>query len=112
SLLLRLGDLLLVAAAFAQAAAHRTGALGRLLDDERRLALRARLRYRTIPGGEPTLRVAPAGEEDLPRARALLHDLALFAVGTGDPGRHRPHHLARRLAIRIAAAAEELAEAA
>src|SRR5487761_1381052 len=65
-----------------------------------------------IPRRELALRIAAASEEQLAAATAPLEDFALFAFWTGDSGFYR-----RRLqpldsvAVRIAGASQELAEA-
>src|SRR6185295_1931684 len=79
-------------------------------------AVGALARHRLLPQRELAVRVAVAGPEGLAAVRALLHDLALAALRTGDARRLRRRGLGSRLAdvlaFRIAGTAEEGAEAA
>src|SRR5579883_648368 len=105
-------ELLLPAAALADAAAHRAVALGDLFGDEGGAALGAGHGDRPIPGDELAVGVAAAAEEDLPPARDALEHLPRAAAEAGDARRLR---LVQRLhvgALGIPRAAEELAEAA
>src|SRR5262245_23713201 len=84
--------------------------LRRLLDQVRRGALRALLVDRPVPEHEIAVRIVRAAEEDLAAPRFALDDLAaLFRI-------FRAHHAGRLvlhvLALRIAGARGELAEAA
>src|SRR5207244_1314866 len=81
------------------------------LDQERRLALRTRLRDRPIPRDEVALCLAVVGaaEEDLAAPRPLLRqEAATPGPRAVDPQRDRPGGLA----LRITRAGEELAEPA
>src|SRR5262245_247282 len=69
-----------VATAFLHAATHGAGALGRLLDDERRFAFGARRLDRLVPQRVLAVGIAVAAVEDLPAARDLLHELAFAAA--------------------------------
>src|SRR5436190_5775221 len=111
----RFFDLLDVSAAVFHAQTAGTELLGRLLDQERRLALRTGLGDRAVPERELAVRVAVAGEEDLAAPRLLLFDRSLAALRAGDAGRLHLGGLAGLadvLALRVAGAAEEGTEAA
>ena len=81
--------------------------LGDLLDQERRLALRARLGDRPVPQREVAVRIVRAAEEHLAAPRLALDDVA--AVLRAE---HAGGLLLHVLAGRIVAARGELAEAA
>ena len=59
------------------AAPHGAGALGGLLDQNRRFALRARRRQRPVPGRELAVGIAVAAVEDLAAARFALFNVRL-----------------------------------
>src|SRR5579862_8558012 len=102
-------DLLLPAAALADAAPHGAVALRHLLRDEARAARRTRLRDGAVPGHELALRVAVAAVEELAAPRAALHQLALAAAEQAlHARRHRLVDRLHVLALRAARAAEEL----
>src|SRR6267143_2965058 len=88
--------------------------LGTLLDDERRAALRAGLRDGHVRGGEIAIRVARAAVENARASAATLagaatpDELAFIALRAFDAHGDGP----RVLALRIAGAADEFAEAA
>src|SRR3954453_8606154 len=83
---LRLG-VLDVAAPFRVAHILRAVLLGRLLEQEGGAALGAGLGDRFLPQRELAVREAAARPERLAAAGALLHHLALAALGAGDAGR-------------------------
>src|ERR1035437_9178624 len=109
---LRLGDGFLILAGLTQAAPHRAVAFGGLLDHKGRVAVRARLGHGTSPSRKTALRIEIAAVEYLAAARALFHDLALFAVRAGHPCGHRTDERPDVLALGISGAAEKLAVAA
>src|SRR5881628_1562703 len=106
-------DLLLPAAPLLHAAAHGAVALGHLLGHEARPAARAGLGHGPVPGHELARGIAAAAVEELPAARAALHELALAAAEqTSDAGGHGLVDGLHVPALGIARAAEELAVAA
>ena len=82
-------------------------ALGDLLDQERRAAVRALLRHRPVPEREVAVRIVGAAEEHAAAARLALDDVAAV-FRAEDAGRLLLHVLAGR----IVAARRELAEPA
>src|SRR5215203_322502 len=104
------GDLgcgLLKIAAFLDATAHGTGALGGLLDHERGLTERARHWDRLVPARERAIRIAVAAVENLAAPGALLEDCPGFAldaaaIGARHPELGRLDHRHDRLALGIA----------
>src|SRR5207249_1293465 len=100
-------DLPLEVTPLARAAAD-DAALQRPLGDEGGPALRARLGHRPPPDDELAVRVGGAAEEGAALARAALDQLSRAAgLGARDAERDR----LGRLALRIAGAGDELAEA-
>src|SRR5216684_9330679 len=99
-------------AAFLQATAHRAN-LGFLFDDERRAALRTRLRERHVRRGEIAIRVARAAVENARAPATALagaaaaHELTFIALRAFDAQGDG----ARVFALGIAGATDELAEA-
>src|SRR5271167_2802748 len=88
------------------------GALQILLDHVVRAARRAWLQHDFVPCGELALRVAAASEENLPAAAATLEDFAFLAFRARDSGLDRVGLQALdAVAIRVARASEEFAEA-
>src|SRR5262249_22919030 len=102
----------LPAAAFARAPPHRPAALRHLLGDERGAAAGARLEHPPVAHDEGALRVAVAAVERVPAARPALEELAFAADEALDAGGNRLEQRLDALAVRVAGAAEELAEAA
>src|SRR6202044_1716103 len=102
----------LVAAFLVGALPGDAGALQILLDHVVGAARRARLRDDFVPCGELALRVAAASEENFPAAAATLEDFAFLAFRARDSGFDRIGLQALdAVAVRVARASEELAEA-
>src|SRR5271163_3850557 len=102
----------LVAAFLVGALPGDAGALQILLDHVVRAARRAWLQHDLVPCGELALRVAAAAEENFPAAAATLEDLAFLAFRARDSGLDRVGLQALdAVAIRVARASEEFAEA-
>src|ERR1700674_2776432 len=101
-----------VAASFLRALPSRALALADLLDHPGVGAGRARLADHAVPARELTFGIAAASEEQLALLAAPLQDLAFLAFGTFDPGADRLALPALcPVAVRIAGASQELAEA-
>src|SRR6185295_17819754 len=111
-----LGGILHVLAAFGVADVLDAVLLGDLLQQEAGAAVRALAEHRLLPQRELAVRIAVAGPERLAAARALLHDLALAALGAGHARRlgrrGLKSDLADVLALGVAGTAVERAEAA
>src|SRR5262245_47006796 len=84
---------------------ERRARLERLLDHERRVAVRARHRHRLVPQREVAFGPARARVEDLALAALLLGQLALPALRTLDPDRERLRELALGPALAVDVAA-------
>src|SRR5262245_44746170 len=100
------GDVFLVAAAVLHAGPGDLAATAHALRDEGRSALGTRLRHRARPHRERALGIVGARVERLAALAPALHELAAV-LGTGDAQRHR----LGRLALRVARARHEFAEA-
>src|SRR5690606_7694609 len=83
--------------------------LGRLFDEERRLAVRARRGDGSVPGGPVALGVTSAAPERLAAPRALLADVALAATRALEPG---DGARAGEAALRVVRARDERAQPA